>query len=345
MSRGTRVCVALVLAVVVVASGPAVRRSRAFFGLDPASWIVVGQMASVVSNLMALRDTMMRIRDEALSSYRGLVDPIDDFAGQMRQALGEGASIDFSGFGGTDPRTLELDRCALVPPEDLASTPCVPELLPAPGRVYTDLPDMDPAVADSLEASHAVRSAEFDVQLAEADHRDLLVEEATVAIALYLGCETTQADADSRGVVVCPASRTWTGAEREGLRRRLADSVNALGTQDCPARGANGLGQGVCASRAQHRSLQIAATQAQANIDALLLKLDAEDADRERRDLERDLMEQGREQEFRVAQLRGLASIDLALDTAAGRANVLTPELHARNAAARPLGGNLFVGN
>ena len=67
-------------------------------------------MASVVSNLMALRDTMMRIRDEALSSYRGLVDPIDDFAGQMRRALGEGASIDFSAFGGTDPRALALDR-------------------------------------------------------------------------------------------------------------------------------------------------------------------------------------------------------------------------------------------
>ena len=101
----------------------------------------------------------------------------------------------------------------------------------------------------------------------------------------------------------------------------------------------------MCASRAQHRSLLIAATQAQANIDALLLKLDAEDADRGRRELERDLMEQAREEEFRLAQLQGLASLDLALDTAAGRANVLTPALHARNAAARPLGGNLFVGH
>ena len=166
-----------------------------------------------------------------------------------------------------------------------------------------------------------------------------------MAIALYLGCEATRADADRRGVVVCPASRAWTAAEREGLRQRLADSVAALSTQDCPARGAGGTGQGVCASRAQHRSLLIAATQAQANIDALLLKLDAEDADRGRRELERDLMEQAREEEFRLAQLQGLASLDLALDTAAGRANVLTPALHARNAAARPLGGNLFVGH
>ena len=344
MSRGARVYVALMLVILAMASGPAVRRSQAFFGLDPASWIVVGQMASVVSNLMALRDTMMRIRDEALSSYRGLVDPIDDFAGQMRHALGEGASIDFSAFGGTDPRTLELDDCALVPPEDLASTPCVPDSLPAPGTVYVDLPDIDPDIAASLEASHAVRSAEFDVQLAEADHRDLLVEEATVAIALYLGCEATQADADRRGVVVCPASRSWTAAQREGLRQRLADSVEAMSTADCPARGADGMGQGVCASRAQHRSLQIAAAQAQANIDALLLKLDAEDADRARRELERDLMEQGREEEFRLAQLESLASLDLRLETAAGRANVLTPELHARNAAARPFGDNLFIG-
>ena len=103
MSRRARVYVAVALVLVVAASGPAVRRSQAFFGLDPASWIVVGQMASVVSNLMALRDTMMRIRDEALSSYRGLVDPIDDFAGQMRRALGEGASFDFSAFGGDGP--------------------------------------------------------------------------------------------------------------------------------------------------------------------------------------------------------------------------------------------------
>ena len=137
MSRRARVYVAVALVLVVAASGPAVRRAQAFFGLDPAAWIVVGQMASVVSNLMALRDTMMRIRDEALSSYRGLVDPIDDFAGQMRRALGGGASIDFSAFGGTDPRTLALEDCALVPPEDLASTPCVPRCPAGAGhRVY-----------------------------------------------------------------------------------------------------------------------------------------------------------------------------------------------------------------
>ena len=56
-------------------------------------------------------------------------------------------------------------------------------------------------------------------------------------------------------------------------------------------------------------------------------------------------MEQAREEEFRLAQLQGLAALDLGLDTAAGRANVLTPALHARNAAARPFGDNLFVGH
>ena len=181
--------------------------------------------------------------------------------------------------------------------------------------MYGDLPDIDPDVAASLEASHAVRAAEFDVQLAEADHRDLLAEEATVAIALYLGCEATRADADRRGVVVCPASRAWTAVDGRVCGSGWPTRSLRSAPQDCPARGAGGAGQGVCASRAQHRSLLIAATQAQANIDALLLKLDAEDADRARRELERDLMEQAREEEYRLAQLQGLASLDLALDT------------------------------
>ena len=37
------------------------------------------------------------------------------------------------------------------------------------------------------------------------------------------------------------------------------------------------------------------------------------------------------------------AELDLSLDTAAGRANVLAAELHARNPAASPFGGRLFV--
>ena len=162
MSRAARVYVALVLVFVVLASGPGARRSRAFFGLDPASWIVVGQMASVVSNLMAMRDTMIRIRDEALSSYRGLVEPIDDFSGQMRRALGAGASIDLSALGGADPRLFELVDCAALPPGDVGAVPCAPDSFPEPGRAYVDLPGMDPDVAASLEASHEVRAA--DVQ-------------------------------------------------------------------------------------------------------------------------------------------------------------------------------------
>lgn len=305
MSRSARAYVVVVMVLLLV--GSAVRPSRAFFGLDPASWIVVGQMASVVSNLMAMRDTMMRIRDEALSSYRGLVDPIDDFAGQMRRALGQGASIDFSSFGGTDPRSLELADCSSLPPGGLGAAPCVPEALPAAAAVYADLPGIDAVAAEAFEERHAIRSADFELELAEADHRDQLAEEALVAIALYLGCGRTQAEADSRGVVVCPASRTWTADERDGLRRKLADSVEALGTADCPARGGGGSGQGVCASRAQHRSLLIAAGQAQANIDALLLKLDAEEADRVRRAQERALVEQGRQEQLRLDRLQALA--------------------------------------
>ena len=133
MNRAARVYVALVLVFVVLASGPGARRSRAFFGLDPASWIVVGQMASVVSNLMAMRDTMIRIRDEALSSYRGLVEPIDDFSGQMRRALGAGASIDLSALGGADPRLFELVDCAALPPGDVGAVPCAPDSFPEPG--------------------------------------------------------------------------------------------------------------------------------------------------------------------------------------------------------------------
>jgi len=343
MSRAARVYVALVLVVVVLATGPGAERSRAFFGLDPAAWIVVGQMASVVSNLMAMRDTMMRIRDEALSSYRGLVEPIDDFSGRMRLALGEGASIDLSALGGADPRELELADCATLPPEDAGSVPCAPDSFPAAGGAYADLPGVDSDVVASLEASHEIRAADFELQLAEADHRDRLVAEALVAIGLYHGCEPARADADRRGVIVCPASRTWTAAEREGLRQRLADSVSALSTADCPARAAGGRGQGVCPSRAQHRSLLLAATQAEANLDAVLLKLDAEDADRERRALERGLVEEGRQEQRRLDRLQRLAELDLSLDTAAGRANVLAAELHARNPAARPLGGRLFV--
>ena len=342
MSRAARAYVALVLVVVVLASAGA-ERPRAFFGLDPAAWIVVGQMASVVSNLMAMRDTMMRIRDEALSSYRGLVEPIDDFAGQMRLALGEGAQIDLGALGGADPREFELADCASLPPADAAAVPCTPDAFPEPGSAYADLPGMDPDAIASLEASHEIRAADFELQLAEADHRDRLVEEALVAIGLYHGCEPARADADRRGVIVCPASRTWTPAEREGLRQRLADSVSALSTADCPARAGGGLGQGVCPSRAQHRSLQLAATQARANLDAVLLKLDAEDADRERRALERGLVEEGRQAQRRLDRLRGLAELDLSLDTAAGRRNVLAAELHARNPAASPFGGRLFV--
>ena len=160
MSRAARAYVALVLVIVVLASAGA-ERSRAFFGLDPAAWIVVGQMASVVSNLMAMRDTMMRIRDEALSSYRGLVEPIDDFAGRMRLALGEGAQLDLSALGGADPREFELADCAALPPDELRSVPCAPDAFPEAGRAYADLPGMDPDAVASLAASHEIRAADF----------------------------------------------------------------------------------------------------------------------------------------------------------------------------------------
>ncbi len=344
MNRKARAySVLIVLAVLFASSRPAVRPARAFFGLDPASWIVVGQMASVVSNLMAMRDTMMRIRDEALNSYRGLVDPLDDFAGQMRRALGEGGALDFSAFQGADPRRLEMPECSAVPPDEEGAVPCTPDGFPPENGVFAGLGTLAPDVVQSLGEGHAVRAAAFEMQLAEAGHRELLVEEARVAIGLYLGCELDQDAADRRGVIVCPTSRTWTAAEREGLRNRLIDAVNDLSTQDCPAAGAGGAGQGRCASLAQHRSLLVAASQAQANLQALLLKLDAEDADRGRREFERELAAEAREEQARLDRLRFLAELDLSLDTAEGRANVLPGPLHARNPDARPFGGGLFV--
>ena len=95
--------VAVMLAVVLAGTR---RPAEAFLGLDPASWIVVGQMASVVSQMVAVRDSMMRLRDEALSHARGLIEPVDDFAGEVRAALRGG---DWSAFNAGDilriPRT------------------------------------------------------------------------------------------------------------------------------------------------------------------------------------------------------------------------------------------------
>ena len=320
MTRAARVYV-LAVVVVVYLAGPGMSRPGAFFGLDPASWIVVAQMSSAVSNLLALRDTMMRIRDEALHSYRGLVAPLDDFSGQMRRALGEGGRIDFSAFnqqsGLADPRTIELVDCPDPLPED-ASGVCRPTGLPDAGTAYQDLDSLTAEQVTELEEEHAVKTAEFELQLAEADHRERLAEEALVAIALYSGCEDEQDDADRRGVVVCPSSRSWTADEREGLQRKLQDSIADLNTVDCPA------GTGACPSQAQHRSLMLAVAQAEANLQALGLKLDAEEAEAVRRAAERELLEEARLEAVKVAWLEALADFNTDPDTAAG-AELLFP--------------------
>ena len=313
----TRAARAYVLAVVVLVylAGPGMSRPRAFFGLDPASWIVVAQMASAVSNLLALRDTMMRIRDEALHSYRGLVAPLDDFSGQMRRALGQGGRIDFSAFnvenGLADPRAIELADCPDPLPDGAAGV-CRPTALPAAGTAYQDLDGLTPAEVTALEEAHALRAAEFEVQLAEADHLERLAEEALVAIALYAGCESDQDDADRRGVVVCPSSRSWTAEEREGLQSNLQDSIAALNTVDCPA------GPGACPSQAQHRSLLLAVAQAEANLQGLWLKLDAEAADGARREAERELLDEARIEEVKVARLQAIADFNTDPDTPEG---------------------------
>ena len=320
MTRAARVYVLAVMVVVYLA-GPGTSRPRAFFGLDPASWIVVAQMSSAVSNLLALRDTMMRIRDEALHSYRGLVAPLDDFSGQMRRALGEGGRIDFTAFnqqnGLADPRTIELADCPDPLPAD-ASAVCRPTALPAAGTAYRDLDSLTPEQVTGLEEAHALRAAEFELKLGEADHRERLAEEALVAIALYSGCEDDQDDADRRGVVACPSSRSWTADEREGLQGKLQDSIADLNTVDCPA------GTGACPSQAQHRSLMLAVAQAEANMQALWLKLDAEEADGERRDAERELLEEARLEAVKVARLQALADFNVDPDTVEG-ADLLFP--------------------
>lgn len=336
----TRAARAYVLAVVVLVylAGPGMSRPRAFFGLDPASWIVVAQMSSAVSNLLALRDTMMRIRDEALHSYRGLVAPLDDFSGQMRRALGEGGRIDFSAFnqqsGLADPRAIELADCPDPLPAGVSGV-CRPTALPAAGTAYRDLDSLTPAQVAALEEAHALRAAEFEVLLAEADHRERLAEEALVAVALYAGCEDDQDDADRRGVVVCPSSRSWTADEREGLQSKLQDSIASLNTVDCPA------GMGACPSQAQHRSLMLAVAQAEANLQAVWLKLDAEEADAVRRAAERELLEEARLEAVKVARLQALADFNTDPNTAEGAARLFPSGLDGQTFA--PIGVRPFI--
>ena len=336
MTRAARAYVLLVVLLVYLA-GPGMSRPRAFFGLDPASWIVVAQMSSAVSNLLALRDTMMRIRDEALHSYRGLVAPLDDFSGQMRRALGEGGRIDFSAFnqqnGLADPRAIELADCPDPLPADVSAV-CRPTALPAVGTAYGDL-SLTAEKVTEYEEGHALRAAEFELQLAEADHRERLAEEALVAIALYSGCEDDQDDADRRGVVVCPSSRSWTADEREGLQSKLQDSIANLNTVDCPA------GTGACPSQAQHRSLMLAVAQAEANLQALWLKLDAEEADAERREAERELLENGRLEALRVARLQALVDFDTDPNTQEGAELLFPSGLDGQSQ--EPIGVRVFV--
>ena len=110
MTRKARLAWAVAVMLVVVLAGTR-RPAQAFLGLDPASWIVVGQMASVVSQMVAVRDSMMRLRDEALSHARGLIEPVDDFAGELRSALKGG---DWSAFNAGDvphPEDTEIGAC------------------------------------------------------------------------------------------------------------------------------------------------------------------------------------------------------------------------------------------
>ena len=251
---------------------------------------------------------------------------------------GEGGRIDFSAFnqqsGLADPRTIELADCPDPLPDD-ASAVCRPTALPAAGTVYRDVGSLTAEQATELEEAHALRAAEFEVQLAEADHRERLAEEALVAIALYSGCEDDQDDADRRGVVVCPSSRSWTADEREGLQSKLQDSIANLNTVDCPA------GTGACPSQAQHRSLTLAVAQAEANLQALWLKLDAEEADAERREAERELLEEARLEAVKVARLQALADFNTDPTTPEGAALLFPSGLDGQSQ--EPIGVRVFV--
>ena len=303
MTRRARLAWAVALMLAVVLAGTR-RPAQAFLGLDPASWIVVGQMASVVSQMVAVRDSMMRLRDEALSHARGLIEPVDDFAGDLRSALRGG---DWSAFNAGDvahPEDTEIGACpggALPRTGPAQERVCVPDDLP---ELTADMAgdDVPAEAAEAFRLRQALVEAEHDRLRSESEYAKQVIDGAAVKIANWDGCETNPEPGSS--AMRCPDGV----AETEGGRAQLLDALDALSSADCEADGGDGSG-GTCPSMAQLRSLMVTGLQSMAAFAAADAEIEAAELDIARRDEEARLLQAALRRQKAIESLAGIEAL------------------------------------
>ena len=303
MTRKARLAWAVAVMLLVVLVGTR-RPAQAFLGLDPASWIVVGQMASVVSQMVAVRDSMMRLRDEALSHARGLIEPVDDFAGEVRSALRGG---DWSAFNAGDvehPEDTEIGACpggTLPETGSVEERVCVPDDLP---ELTADMAgDSVPAeAAEAFRLRQALVEAEHDRLRSESEYARQLVDAAAVKIANWHGCETDPGTGST--AMRCPDGV----AETEGGRAQLLDALDALSSADCEADSGDGSG-GTCPSMAQLRSLMVTGLQSMAAFAAAEAEIEAAELDIARRDEEARLLREALRRQEAIESLEGIEAL------------------------------------
>ena len=303
MTRKARWAWAAALMLVVVLAGTR-RPAQAFLGLDPASWIVVGQMASVVSQMVAVRDSMMRLRDEALSHARGLIEPVDDFAGEVRSALRGGDWSAFNAGGVEHPEDTEIGACpggALPRTGPAEDRVCVPDDLP---ELTADMAgDSVPATAaEAFRLRQALAEAEHDRMRSENEYARQVIENAAAKVANWEGCETAPGPGSS--AMRCPEGV----AETDGGRRQLLEALEALSSADCPADGGDGSG-GTCPSMAQLRSLMVTGLQSMAAFEAAEAEIEAAELDIARRDEEARLLREALRRQAAIDALEGIEAI------------------------------------
>lgn len=303
MTRRARLAWAVALMLAVVLAGTR-RPAQAFLGLDPASWIVVGQMASVVSQMVAVRDSMMRLRDEALSHARGLIEPVDDFAGDLRSALKGGAWSAFNAGDVAHPEDTEIGACpggALPRTGPARERVCVPDDLP---ELTADMAgdDVPAAAAEAFRLRQALVEAEHDRLRSESEYARQLVDSAAVKIANWHGCETNPGPGSS--AMRCPDGV----AETEGGRAQLLDALDALSSADCEADGGDGSG-GTCPSMAQLRSLMVTGLQSMAAFAAAEAEIEAAELDIARRDEEARLLHAALRRQEAIESLEGIEAL------------------------------------